>query len=253
MTRGAGARLRLPSWRKRTRRRPAEVDRGPLILGRIGRAAASRASDFLHDESEVTLSPLERRYVPAINDTRRAWRHEEEERIIWCTVDEESQRALLEWVLDGPGAVVPTAVEKTIVAEWVERLLSTSASSWNEVTSLDIDDEEAWHGAINVHAASRNARLDLYVKADVEASVGPIPRVDEVPLTLQGRLAPLRITIGCLAALRPGSTLALDVEATSASALLQIEGGPVMSGALGAVSGRRAIRLNGDTRRSPWP
>jgi hypothetical protein len=239
------ARLRLPSWRKAARRRPAQVDGGPLLLGRIGRAVAARASEFLTSDAEVTLSPLERKFVSAFNDTRRAWRHVEDERIVWCTADEESQRALLEWVLDGPGASVPTAVEKTIVAECVERLLSASAGSWAEAPVHDIAHEEAWHGVIDVCGLSRVARLELQVRADAGAAIGPAPRVDEVPLRLAGRLGPFRVTIGDLVNLRQGSSLALGVATTSPPALLCIERGPAISGALGVVDGRRAIRLNG--------
>ncbi len=250
MTLRAGARVRLPSWRKGARRQPARVDRGPLLLGRIRRAVASRAPEFLRSDTEVTLSPLQRRFV-SCNGARRAWRHEEDDRVVWCVADEESQRALLEWVLDGPGAVVPTAVEKTIVAECIERLLSGSAGSWTEADQHEIDDEEAWHGVLNLRGPSAAARLELHVRADAEAAVGAAPHVDDVPLSLEGRLAPFRVTIGDLAHLRQGSSLAMSIATTAPPALLCLTGGPAMSGTLGVVNGCRAIRLSGDLKRTP--
>ena len=132
-----------------------------------GRAVASRAPEFLRSDTEVTLSPLQRRFV-SCNGARRAWRHEEDDRVVWCVADEESQRALLEWVLVVP--VVPTAVEKTIVAECIQRLLS--GSSWTEADQHEIDDEEAWHGVLNLSPPSAAARLELHVRADAEAAVG---------------------------------------------------------------------------------
>jgi hypothetical protein len=180
----------------------------------------------------------------------RAWRTEGPGADALCVLSSDAQRSLLEFVLDGPGAAAPTAVERTIIGECVDQLLvAASRSAWREITVPE-ECSGVWRcDALLSREGGRVARFYLYTRAAAVLPPAARPLIGEVPLKLTAVLPPLSATLGLISGWEPGAILPLRTAGDEPDVRLTIQNGPVAFGVLGSAEGRRAVRLNGDAAR----
>jgi hypothetical protein len=164
---------------------------------------------------------------------------------MWSAIDAPSHRALLEWILSGPGAAIPTVVERTIVSECVDRTLSPSAAThWREsVGGIDLP-HDVWLSVLEISGEGSSATIKLYTAAE-DAPRAHVPVLDEVPIDMEAQLRPFAVRFGAVLCWEPGSTVRLGDSPDAIHAQLQLACGSLVFGTLGCADGRRAIRLNG--------
>jgi hypothetical protein len=226
------------------------VDHGPEFLERIVRAAAVQCREVLRRPIEITYTPPMRYERVEFGHSDRVWRTEGPEGDALCVLSSDAQRSLLEFVLDGPGAAAPTAVERTIIGECIDQLLvAASRLAWREI-EVPEECNGAWRcDAALSHEGGRAARLYLYTRAAAVVPPPARPRIGEVPLELTAVLRPLTATLGLMSGWEPGTILPLNAVGAEPDVRLTIHRGPVAFGVLGSAEGRRAVRLNGDAAR----
>ena len=181
--------LRRPSW-PRSGERVRNESSAPLVLEELSRRVADNAPDALRRRMDVAYAQPERGgYLPSpLGD--RAWRVELPESIAWCIVDFESQAALLEAVLGGPGAARPTSIERAIVAETIERLFLSAGSRESQLAECERErplHEQWWRCNVDLTPRSgRSATLQLFAPPTPADRSNPVAdNADGVP-DLQG-------------------------------------------------------------------
>lgn len=238
-------RLRRPAWRKAVAACAELIDHGPALLEALAATAADRVPSLLRIPVDVRHQPV----VRGACEQAPKWRlwQSEADRSFWCAVDFESQQLLLEFILAGPGALSPTAVERTIVAECVDRLLTrTGDDRWLELSGQS-PPQILWRCDVNIIGPGAGvATLRLFTIALPEPQRACIhPSLSDVPLSFRAHFRGLGATLGDLASWRPGTILRLGGSASELEVALRLERGPVVYGTIGSVAGRRAVRLNG--------
>lgn len=192
----------------------------PAVLEELSRRVAENAADALRRRMDVAFAqPTRGGYAPSpLGD--RAWRVAQADTIAWCIVDFESQAALLEAVLGGPGAERPTSIERAIVAETMERLFLCAGSRESQLA--ECDDERPLHDRwwrCNVDLTPRKGRsatLQLFAPPAAPDRSNPIagdadaePDVHAVPICMSVEIAPVSITLADILAWRPGALVPL--------------------------------------------
>ena len=200
-----------------------------------GRAAAS------HEP------PLRGAWPPSDRGDCQAWHSDVGDGVdVWCAIDGAGARALLEIVLGGPGAAKTTALERGIVRETVERMLSSTDRVWEERTASRFPSTAGWLCKVTIAAASGNpADLCFYAPAADEPPTPIVQRVDlrDVPVALSASLPSTDVRVHEIAAWHPGAIVMLGCDAEPAVDLFA--GATRMAiGRLGAVRGRRAVRVD---------
>jgi hypothetical protein len=184
-----------------------------------------------------------------VDDVSRVWSASVDGSALWCIVSGLGQRSILECALDGPGSPRQTPVERTIVGECVQRLLTSRFARWNEVTSIAIAREELWRCDLT---AVRSDRCGTYLSLCAGAKqvvACAHPNVAGVPLTFTVHLGPLMTTLGALSQWRAGAHVPLGINTDGLRAALSAPNGPIVYGHLGQINAARAIRLSGDAAR----
>jgi flagellar motor switch/type III secretory pathway protein FliN len=245
--------MRRPTWPAPGRRSRIErPDPAPAVLGRVASGIAKRASAVLRADVTVTIETparcaLERVYAG------RAWRCDDAGVGVWLVLDDGALRALLEIVLGGPAAAVPTTLERDIVRETVERLCASDEVVWQEAASGSAFCSDAWRSDVSIAAQSGpRARLTLAAPAPPPPSPGTLPRVEVggIPISVGVAIAPSRMRLAEVLTWQPGSIVALGADGTpSVSVFADTE--QIASGRLGASRGRRAVRLETVATESP--
>ncbi|MBV8170639.1 MAG: hypothetical protein JO219_01775 [Candidatus Eremiobacteraeota bacterium] len=205
-----------------------------------------RLDDVLGQRVSASFAaPVKRQEDDANDAAGRAWSSDANGITIWCVVSGVAQRFVLECALDGPGAQHQTAVERTIVGECMQRLLSSRVQSWREAAPSAVSLESVWRCDVSmVSVDARSARLSLYAPAEA-VIVRRHPGLADVPLELVALLDPVRTAFGHMTCWQPGTRLMLGVRAGDLRASLSICDGLVVNGHVGVVDGFRAIRLSG--------
>ncbi len=245
----SASRLRAPHWKRETpKKQPERGDDAPAMLQALAVNIERRVVDALHSDVRAQCGvPIRTGYAAPAAGSDRAWRYAVDGCQVWCVLDAQSQRSLLESVLDGPGAMIFTSVERTIIAESLARVLGASgpthrlseeprerppvAGMWR----CDIDLCSVRHGRATV-------ALFAAAKSEPAMSSGPAPHVHDVPLDVRAQLAPVSIALHAMQEWRIGSTVRV-ADGLAARAKLTIERIGVAGGDLGTSAGRRAIRL----------
>lgn len=244
----SATRLRRVAWSKAACPVPEVDDPGPQRLETIARTIAARAPLVLRTEVHVTYTPPAKDECEALARSHQVWECVIDGDMCWCALDADGQRTLLEWVLAGPGSAAPTAVERTIVDECLDRLLASSPRvKWIKSGVERAPRACAWRSDVEMRGrAGVSATLRLFT-IGAAGAVRPQTtlRLDDVPLLLQASLKPVRATLGCLGGWQPGTLVRLGGTATDLEAHLRLEHGPVAFGVLGAAGAKRAVRLNG--------
>jgi flagellar motor switch/type III secretory pathway protein FliN len=164
---------------------------------------------------------------------------------VWCVVDDRSVRVLLELVLGGPGALKPTALERGIIRETVERLLSSCNRIWEERGAAAVSTNRGWQCRAAIITAG-GARADVTLLAPAfEDPPRPAPaRVDlrNVPMTLTAYVPAIDVRVGSILSWQCGTVIELRRDA-NAPVSLCAGSMPIGAGRLGIVRGRRALKL----------
>jgi len=248
--REAGRRLRRVAWRRPHPSPDVAPDCGPARLKTFARALRAQAPSVLRHGLDVSSGEATRRAQPDILPSDRVW-HCDADAVVWCALDAPSHRTLLEWILDGPGAPTPTAVERTIVSECVDRLLATSADTrWRESAGKIRLQHDVWQLALEISGEGASASLRLFTAAEAQVRVTPHPVLDDVPLELRAWLRAFPVRLSDLASWQRGTVIRLSGGVNDIPTQVRVVGGPVMFGTLGCTNGHRAIRLNGSAART---
>jgi hypothetical protein len=238
-------RLRKATWRVPRESAPEPIDYGPHLLEDIARGIGIRAESVFRGSAQIAYAPpIRGDHLGMPSD--RVWHSESAGRSFWCALSADGQRGLLEFVLAGPGAAIPTAMERTIVAECIDRLLSSSPTHHWLDTSLEAPPAGTWRCSIDLTAGGRAvALLQLFTRAAavIPKAASIQPSLDDVTLPLRARLASVRSTLTALSAWKVGTVLALPGRELAAE--LVMDRGPVVHGVVGGADGLRAVRLTG--------
>lgn len=211
--------MRRPSW-PRPGSRNCDTPSAPVVLEELSRRVADNAPDALRRRMDVAYAQPERGgYAPSpLGD--RAWRVAQTGGDVWCIVGFESQAALLEAVLGGPGAARPTSIERAIVAETMERLFLRADSRESQLAECEAErpQHDSWWRC-NVDLTPRRGRsatLQLFAPPGPADRSNPLagtaedaPDLYSVPLLLSVEVAPLAITLSDILGWRPGAIVPL--------------------------------------------
>jgi len=238
-----------PQWpRVRARERREHADPAPAILNGLAAAAEAGAVEAMRGKAQAThRAPARGLWEPLDRDDALAWHSDAGDGVdVWCALDRENARALLEIALCGPAAPRPTAVERGIVRETIERVLASTGRVWDERTGARFPAASGWICTLSI-APSRGAAAELcfYAPAAPEPLPPAVQRVDlrDVPVTLTAWLPPHGVRVGDVAAWRPGWLVPLGF-GVEAPARVFAGAALVASGCLGAIRGTRAIRID---------
>lgn len=215
-----------------------KADAISLFLVERARAMDVRASAVARRRLKVEFTqpqPNEYRRAEGIPD--RAWRCAHARGEWWCVVDGHSQRAILDIALGGCGGHTQTAAERTIVAEFVERLLVDESA-----TAPPAEDKNArpagralW--GCNVELASpltQTATLQLFAAASAPVPARqPGPDLSGMSFDLEAVAPPVRVPLRAVRDWRPGSLVILGAQ-VDVEFLLVAGARRVATGALGA-------------------
>jgi flagellar motor switch/type III secretory pathway protein FliN len=208
----------------------------------------ARTLDFMRGRASASHeAPTRGARVPSDRGDAQTWHSDIGDGVdIWCAIDDADARALLEIVLGGPGAAKPTSLERGIVRETVERVLSSTSRVWEERTEARFPSTSGWLCTVTIAAAcGKPAELRFYAPAADEPPTPIAQRVDlrGVPVTLTASLPPTGVRVRSIAGWRSGAIVTLGCDAESAVDLFA--GSACMaSGLLGAAAGRRAVRID---------
>lgn len=161
---------------------------------------------------EVAYGSVGRSAYAAAPNGDRAWCGRFERGQWWCVVGESSQRGLLELILGGPGATTRTAVEHTIIAEFVERLLAvTPCGHAREEHCARPASRSTWRCNVDLtRRGSWCATLQLFAECnDVAVPPGVQPDLSRIPLVVTAAFSGIRTTLQELPHWRPGSLVPL--------------------------------------------
>jgi len=242
--------MKRPAWpRMRARAPQARIDPAPALLTRLADDVEAHAADALRGRGIASHDlPVCGTWLPLDRDDAQTWHSDIGDGVdVWCALDRSGARGILEIVLGGPGAPKPTALERGIVRETVERLLASTNRVWEERAESRFPSTACWICRVSIAAAGRGepAQMCFYAPAVDEAPSPIAQRVDlhDVPVTLMATLPAAEMRVGAIAAWRPGAVVPLGCEAESAVSLFA---GParVASGRLGTIRGKRAIRID---------
>jgi hypothetical protein len=242
--------VKKPAWPRVGPRFESPLnDPAPSVLARLAEGVERRASEALRRKAFATRDePVCGEWTYPIGGRCRLWRTDRfEETPVWCIVGDASVSALLELILGGPGADRPTALERSIVTDAVERLLAAEDCVWEDVDGTAPPAARAWRcGLTIVSEKGMRAELSLVAPAVPVSPPPPAVRIDagQIPLSLSASLAPVRMRLDSLMDWRAGSIVALNSQA-EASIWLLAGSAAVANGRLGISRGRRAVRLEG--------
>jgi len=239
-------RPRRPTWRPAPAPAARVEDDGPARLRALAATAVQRARAVLLARVTATCSEPQRMFYVPNPGTDRVWLCDSGRTSCWCALDGRSQRALLEHVLAGPGAATPTAVERTIVAECIGRLLASSPDdAWSESAKI-LPRSDAWHCTVDIGGGnSRRAILLLYTIAEPQPAAGRPVVLDDIPIDLAAELDGVNVTLSQLTGWSRGSVVPLGRPPNELRAVLTVTHGPRMRCFVGESGGRRAVSVRG--------
>jgi len=161
---------------------------------------------------------------------------------IWCVLGLAGARSLLGIVLHGPAGDEPTPLERNIVRETVERLVSATDRVWEEQAAsklpllpgwccrLDLTDALGAKSTLTLHAPSRCAPMRKVERVDLGA----------IPVIIDASLPAAQMRVEAIARWRKGDVITLAC-APDVTTSLQAGVACVAAGSLGASRGKRAI------------
>mgnify|MGYP001250112068 CR=1 FL=1 len=244
---GTSRRRRRPCWPRPGGRSSAAGDLGgPALLGAIARTVDDRAPEVAKTRVVVRHAPIERdRYRTARDD--RAWRAAVGGREFWCVMDAASQRVLLEFVLAGPASAVLTAVERSIVADALLRLLDPHLGTESGRLREEFDARPAgdfWRCNIDLcDRAGSRATLQAFVAIDDPPPARPAAlEIGSVPIRIEATLPPIGMRLDDILAWQTQSHVRLT-DAADLVAELSAGDAKLAEARLGSVGTKRALHV----------
>lgn len=163
---------------------------------------------------------------------------------VWCTLDDVAARALLEVVLRGPAAARPTALERAIVKETMERFLVSGDRLWEEEARCRPPETRIWRCEISISSPPMLVAKLVLVAPVSSPPAPPAARVDvrHVLLPLSATLSPVSVQLSEIMRWRAGAIVAIE---RGPAVVVRLSAGAtiVATGRLGSSLGRRAIRI----------
>jgi flagellar motor switch/type III secretory pathway protein FliN len=241
-----------------SRRRPLwpKANRGgsspPDWLPKLARGIAQRSREAFRGHLDITFGELQRGVYACGPAGDRAWLALHDAGVAWCTVDLRSQAAMLAMVIGGQGAERETPIERSIVGEAIERLLSADdfrQARWTETATDRPSGDRCWRCNIEVTTPSgRCAILQLFAPAAdrdpaSEATFSSISTRDigRVKVTVRAELRRVRSPLAQILAWAPGTIVQLRSR-TLAHVDLLVQDSIIATGRLGSVE------INADAR-----
>lgn len=231
-----------------TRGASVESPRDPAhaILEHVARAIGKRAADVFRVPIEIAYDvPVLAAQAPAVGASR-AWRCEAGAGVcVWLALEDSAARELLALVLGGPASPEPTALERAIVKETVERIVAGTGLAWEEPETERMPRGELWRGAVHVRSMSGIAAvLTLIAPPIVRPTSAPAATIrgDRISIAVRCAIVAERQPLRQVAHWSPGDLVLLG--ASPAPVVTMFAGAVAIgSGELGVLSGRRAVRV----------
>jgi flagellar motor switch/type III secretory pathway protein FliN len=217
----------------------------PEWLPKLARGIAQRSREALRGHLDITFGEPQRGEYACGPAGDRAWLALHDVGVAWCTVDLRSQVALLAMIIGGQGAERETPIERSIVGEAIERLLSADdfrQTRWTETAPDRPAGERCWRCNVEVSMQSgRCAILQLFAPAvDRDpASEAAFPcistrEIGRVNVTLRAELRKVQSPLAQILAWAPGTIVSLRSPALAHVDLL-VQDTIIATGRLGSV------------------
>lgn len=235
--------------------REPRVDPAPAKLSQAGSAIAARVAGVFRELASASCTePTRGSLRVAAEPHARVWSSDIGDGLdLWCTLDLNATRALLAIVLGGPAAPTPTALERGIIRETIDRLLLGSDRIWEECAAALVPSAEGWLCSVNIASkrGTSGAELCLFAPAAAEPPVPVMACVDirNVPLCVEASLPAISVRVSSIEDWRRGTIVPLDCEDTPVE--LSACGVTIATGTLGAFRAKRAVRVDRCAARTP--
>lgn len=236
--------MRRAVWPRAVRKSTAVVpDPAPAAISRVAEEMCDRAGAVLRMPVETsTTDPV--RGADFRQSRCRTWRCETAGVPIWLALDDTALRGLLEAVLGGPAAAVPTALERDIVRETIERLIASDAVLWQESPRERIPEDDFWLGEVRISSPRSPAvRLSLIAEAARQEILPDRTTLDPgvIPISLWIGFPATAHRLGSVLRWGPGSLVRLAARVPAAAVCAGHR--EIASGAIGTARERLAIKL----------
>jgi flagellar motor switch/type III secretory pathway protein FliN len=218
----------------------------PEWLPKLAQGIAQRARDSLRGHLDITYAEPRRGAYACEPTSDRGWLAHHDAGVAWCIVDTRSQAALLALVIGGQGAERETAIERAIVSEAMERLLSVEDFRQTRWAESGIDrpaGDRIWR--CNVEVASRSGRCAILQLFALPADRDPAREaispcisqsdIGHVNITLRAELRRVRSPLAQILAWAPGTVVALRSRSLSHVNLL-VQDSVIATGRVGSVA-----------------
>jgi len=217
----------------------------PEWLPKLAQGIAQRSRETFRGHLDITYGEPERGVYASGPAGDRAWLALHDLGVAWCTVDLRSQAALLAMVIGGQGAERETPIERSIVGEAIERLISVDdfrLVRWSETAIERPAGDCCWRCNVEVTSQStRCAILQLFAPATGRDLVGEANEpcvsardIGRVPVKVRCELRKVRSSLARILAWTPGTIVPLDSHALARVDLL-VENSTIANGRLGSV------------------
>jgi hypothetical protein len=241
-------RWRVPTLSQRSRN-PAIDDAG-RTLQRLAHNTLAQVPHVIGACTTASLGGLARcGYSDDPQVIDRAWRFTYEEREVFCVLDEVSERALLGWIVGGAVQQRSSPIERNIIAEAMQRLLTTPGAD----QARDFREEQRvrpsptdWRCELDLSARGRQkAQFALYTARIDEPplAIASPPDLGEMTVSLRATFPSFGCALAELSAWRSGSLFFLRGPQRDLSIWLSAGGRRIAIAQLGAVLGERAAKL----------
>lgn len=246
----SGLNASLHRWRAlatSSRSRDEGPDDAGRALERLARAALAHVPGVIAACSSVSLGALTRRgYLDDPDAIDRAWRFTDAGRQVFCVIDEDAEKKILGWIVGGAEPPHPSAIERTIVAEAIRRLLAQSAVP----APTDFREEPRarpspadWRCELELRAGGgHKATLALFT-AGVTVAPPAGPDLREMTMSLRAMFPSFGIALDELSTWHGGTLLRLRRPQRDLSIWLCAGGRRIATAQLGTLLGERAARV----------
>jgi len=196
--------------------------------------------------SLVVDLPVLRAWSPEELASVHVWHSDDGDSLdVWCVLGPTDARSLLRVVLQGPAGAEPTPLERNIVRDTIERLLTATGRLWEERAAAQLPPSLGWCCRLTLTDALGTTSTFTLHAPSTRFQLSAIAHVDlrTVPVSLDALLPTLDLQVDAVARWRNGDFVALAC-GPDAAVCFRIGSTCVASGSLGASRGHRAILVS---------